>query len=324
VGINQNHFCHILIIPFSLLATYPLLLYNEVKMQQHPIPQQISSYEFRLVGSMTLKQFLKVAAGTVVAFFLYSSHLPFLIKWPLLLSSAGFGAALAFLPVNERPLETYLSAFFKSIFSPTIYLWQKEPASLDILGTSLKDEKEDKEDEEEEISIPKTPQLNEFLASLPQQQPAPKPKKEKPVKRSPAKTAPPYDALHQPVRFGGLPKTAPPPKASAEAEFGQIPMPALPKTPNILVGMAIDQQGKIIEDAIVEIQDNTGNTNRVLRTDRLGQFRTATPLANGEYLVLVEKEGYRFDIIKIKMEGRVMPPLKIKAKPNPVSATRQD
>ena len=88
--------------------------------------------------------------------------------------------------------------------------------------------------------------------------------------------------------------------------------------------MVVNQQGKIIENAIVEIQDNTGNTNRVLRTDRLGQFRIATPLVNGEYLVLVEKEGYHFDIIKIKMEGRVMPPLKIKAKPNPVPVTKQD
>jgi len=297
-------------------------------MQQHPIPQQISSYEFHLVGSMTLKQFLKVAAGAIVAFFFYSSHLPFLVKWPLLLSSAGFGAALAFLPVNERPLETYLFAFFKSIFSPTIYLWQKEPTSLDILGTSLKDEKED--EEEKETNIPKMPQLNEFLASLPQQ-PLPKTKKEKSIvkmektiKPSPAKTAFPYATLRQPAGFGDVRQTAPPPKASVEAQFGQIPMPAPPKTPNILVGMVVDQQGKIIENAIIEIQDHAGNTNRVLRTDRLGQFRTATPLANGEYLVLIEKEEYHFDIIKIKMEGRVMPPLKIKTKSNSASAARRD
>jgi len=39
-------------------------------MEQHPIPQQISSYEFKLVGEMTLKQFLKAAgfAGSIDKF----------------------------------------------------------------------------------------------------------------------------------------------------------------------------------------------------------------------------------------------------------------
>ena len=36
-------------------------------MEQHAIPQQISNYEFKLVGDMTLKQFLKAAAGIVLA-----------------------------------------------------------------------------------------------------------------------------------------------------------------------------------------------------------------------------------------------------------------
>ncbi len=84
-------------------------------MEQHPIPQQISSYEFRLVGSMTLKQFFKVAGGAVVALIFYSSHLPFLFKWPLIIITAGLGAALAFLPVNEQPLEVWIGSFFKII-----------------------------------------------------------------------------------------------------------------------------------------------------------------------------------------------------------------
>jgi hypothetical protein len=94
-------------------------------MEQHPIPQQISSYQFKLVGDMTLKQFFQVAGGVVVSLIFYSLPLHGLIKWPLILISAGLGAAMAFLPFQERPLEKWIIAFFRSIYSPTLYFWKK-------------------------------------------------------------------------------------------------------------------------------------------------------------------------------------------------------
>ncbi len=94
-------------------------------MEQHPIPQQISSYQFKLVGDMTLKQFFQVAGGVIVSLIFYSTPLHPFIKWPFILFSAGMGAALAFLPFEERPLERWIFAFFRSIYSPTLYFWKK-------------------------------------------------------------------------------------------------------------------------------------------------------------------------------------------------------
>lgn len=94
-------------------------------MEQHPIPQQISSYQFKLVGDMTLKQFFQLAGGVVVSLIFYSLPFHFLIKWPLIIFSAGLGAAMAFLPFQERPLEKWIIAFFRSIYSPTLYSWKK-------------------------------------------------------------------------------------------------------------------------------------------------------------------------------------------------------
>ncbi|MFA6462708.1 MAG: hypothetical protein WCT51_01505 [Candidatus Shapirobacteria bacterium] len=48
-------------------------------MEQHAIPQQISSYEFKLVGDMTLKQFLKAAVGIVWAIMINSTKLIILV-----------------------------------------------------------------------------------------------------------------------------------------------------------------------------------------------------------------------------------------------------
>lgn len=93
--------------------------------QNHPIPQEISSYQFRLVGDMTLKQFIQLAGGLLLALLLYATGLHPLIKWPLVLISGLGGAALAFLPFEERPLSLWVLSFFHSIYSPTEYYWDK-------------------------------------------------------------------------------------------------------------------------------------------------------------------------------------------------------
>lgn len=94
-------------------------------MEQHAVPQNISSYQFHLVGDMTLKQFLEIAGGVVVGVLFYATGLPSLIKWPLILISVGFGAALAFVPFEERPLEQWIYAFIRSVYAPTLFHWEK-------------------------------------------------------------------------------------------------------------------------------------------------------------------------------------------------------
>lgn len=97
-------------------------------MEQHPIPQNISSYQFRLVGDMTLKQFFQLAGGIVVGLIFYSSPLLGIIKWPFAIVSVILGAAMAFLPFEERPLEKWIIAFFRAIYSPTSYFWKRGDA----------------------------------------------------------------------------------------------------------------------------------------------------------------------------------------------------
>ena len=94
-------------------------------MEQHPIPQQIASYQFKLVGDMTLKQFIQLAGGALISLLLYASPLHPFIKWPLIIVSFLFGVALAFLPIQDRPLSTWIFAFFRSIYSPTYFVWNK-------------------------------------------------------------------------------------------------------------------------------------------------------------------------------------------------------
>jgi hypothetical protein len=94
-------------------------------MQQHPVPQNVTQYQFRLVGDMTLKQFLELAGGLLLAYLFYASNLLFIFKWPLVLLSIFFGIALAFFPLEDRPLDTWIINFVKAIYGPTRFIWKK-------------------------------------------------------------------------------------------------------------------------------------------------------------------------------------------------------
>ncbi len=94
-------------------------------MQQHPIPQNVTQYQFRLVGDMTLKQFLELALGLLLAYLFFASNLIFIIKWPLVIVSILFGAGLAFFPVEDRPLDQWIINFLKAIYMPTRFIWKK-------------------------------------------------------------------------------------------------------------------------------------------------------------------------------------------------------
>lgn len=95
-------------------------------MREHAIPQDVTGYRFHIVGNMTLKQFAEVALGFVIAIILYKTNLIPIVKWPLILLSAGSGILIAFVPIEERPLDHWLTTFFGILYRPTQFFWRKK------------------------------------------------------------------------------------------------------------------------------------------------------------------------------------------------------
>lgn len=300
-------------------------------MEQHPVPQQISSYEFRLVGDMTLKQFAQVAGGVLIAFLLYASPLPGFLKWPFIALFVFLGIAMAFLPFEERPLQTWVIAFLRAIYSPTQYLWQKQPQKPAIF------------EEKTVLSSQNLPpfvvpadqkKLTEYLATLSSGQ-SPLDQKEEfflkqiqalfpsslptPTPVIPIQPPPPPapTPVNQPQISPYAPHSVRPwqeEKTQTAKFYPQIPMPSIPEVPNILVGMVLDKGGKIVENVILEIRDSQGNPVRALRTNKLGQFRIATQLVNDTYEIEIEKEGMKFDLLKVELKGEIVQPIEVRAK----------
>lgn len=95
---------------------------------QHPIPQNVTSFEFKLVGDMTLKQFLYLCIGVGTAYITFLTLLkpaPFL-AWPIIIVASCLGAAFAFMPIADRPLDYWLAAYLKAVYSPTQRIWIKD------------------------------------------------------------------------------------------------------------------------------------------------------------------------------------------------------
>lgn len=100
--------------------------------KQHPIPQNVMGIEFKLVGELTLRQFLYLGVAVLLAYLIYNSSLPSLISYPLSLTVALVGLAAAFLPIQNQSFDQWLIHFFVALTSPTQRVWRKVPTPPDF------------------------------------------------------------------------------------------------------------------------------------------------------------------------------------------------
>lgn len=355
-------------------------------MQQHPVPQNVTQYQFRLVGDMTLKQFLELAGGLVLAYLFYASNLIFFIKWPFALLSLFLGIALAFFPIEERPLDVWIINFLKSIYAPTRFIWRKTNRIPSFFNFTAHDIIE-KVTATKTVKAPPTPSklapvsdlsaeeldkiqgLESLLGELEKSAPAPT------QAINPATAGPPAETLKPTVTvrklksanviFDGqsaaaprpIPRPAPPvskdvvvppdappeiPKSppsstishqpsaidpnifvsnpsvqgqtvEAQSIAQQIHLPAAPKKANLVVGMVVDREGHLVENAIVEIVTEDGIPARALKTNSLGQFFISTPLSKGSYSIQIEAEGLTFPPHELLAQDKLIPPLLLRA-----------
>ncbi len=107
----------------------------------------------------------------------------------------------------------------------------------------------------------------------------------------------------------------PTPVAAAESATlnADLPFPSPPTEPNKLVGMILTPNNELINDAIVEVQAADGQVARAVKTNALGQFFVTTPLQNGTYVLLAEKDGFSFNPIQLDLNGKIVDPIEVRS-----------
>ena len=106
-------------------------------MDNHPIPQDVTGFQFRLIGSLTVKQFVYLAASTVACALIYHLPLNIFVKIPLFLIFGGTGPALAFLPIEGRPMDQMAGHFVHALTRPNQFIYQKVGGKLPLSTIEL-------------------------------------------------------------------------------------------------------------------------------------------------------------------------------------------
>lgn len=101
-------------------------------MENHPIPQNVTGFQFKLIGDMTIKQFVYLATGVVSGWLFFLLPIATFIRLPVSIFFILAGISLAFIPLTGRSIDVMIANFIKSLFGPTQYVYRKTEASSTI------------------------------------------------------------------------------------------------------------------------------------------------------------------------------------------------
>ncbi len=285
-------------------------------MKQHPIPQDITNYKFHLIGSMTLKQFAEVAVGVVLAFLVYKTNLIGIVKWPLILLCAGLGAAVAFVPIEERPLDHWIKTFFKNIYKPTKFFWKKANKVADFFSYQITSNQDDFFAPDVNFAPARQQRVFEYLKSIPADEKIDDFDLAENQKINEILNE--FNSVHvdqSEVQIQTKKQEKPNLKTRVrklKAPQEQTLVANRDHLPNQIFGLVINESGQAVTQALIEIQNQSGESLRIIKSDQSGNFIVNTPLENGHYLVLAEKDTYKYPPLQIELRGEVLNPLVIK------------
>lgn len=263
-------------------------------MDQHPVPRQITTFEFKLIGFMTLKQFIYlivfIPLGVVIFYifpipflnFIFSSFIAFL------------GVALAFLPINNRPLDIWILNLYKRLTSPTQYFYKKSNSPIYFL-TDVK------------INEDSYSYVNNFLQS------------QKYLNQYLQKTTS-KDQDKKKQFINQLFNINFPSKENKQEQLSKDQTKISfteDKKQVFLTGVVKNHKLIPLAGILIYIKNNQGGVIRLLKTNPHGVFATFKPLPEGEYFFEVKdpKNIYIFDTIKINIDNKnVNKPIEIFSK----------
>lgn len=142
-------------------------------MEQHAVPQHIASFEFKLFGNLTVRQFVFLAIPLGFAALIFFSNLPAAFRFITSGIIAVVGAIVALLPYNGRSIDKWFLVFVKAVTSPTQRVWHKEIRIPEYLEIILNEPEVRKEPNEGEFTRQDREKLIEYLRQLPKGQVSP-------------------------------------------------------------------------------------------------------------------------------------------------------
>ncbi|HRN69867.1 MAG TPA: PrgI family protein [Candidatus Woesebacteria bacterium] len=262
-------------------------------MEQHPIPRQITTFEFKLIGFMTLKQFLYLVIFCPIGY-IVATLLPIPIVNILMgILIGGIGAAFAFLPIMDRPLDVWLKNMYKRLNAPSQYFYLKKNDPVYF----LKDLFFLHDPHITMTHVESKEKLHEYLS-----------KQQKPATGQDSKMRDKQkihidDLLQQNLQ---LPQTV------AQGQSSQTTTLSHDVVKQPFVSGVVKNRKQIpIPGILVTIKDAQGQQLRILKTNPYGIFATYSPLPEGDYLFEVgdPNGNYFFDTMNVRINPKDQKPI---------------
>lgn len=95
---------------------------------RYQVPQFVD-IEDKIIGPLTLKQFIYILGGVGLSVVLYF-FLPFFISAPLIGLALAFSGSLAFYKINNKPFVEILQAGLKYALTSKLFLWKRVPKKI--------------------------------------------------------------------------------------------------------------------------------------------------------------------------------------------------
>lgn len=268
-------------------------------MEPHPIPRQITTFEFKLIGFMTLKEFgyMIVFAGlATVAYFLTPGELFKYISAALVFA---VGIFLAFYKYNERSVDVWIRNLVLKLFSSSQYYYHKKNDPPSFLEDIIYDKK---------IAALHTDAQKKLTSYLGKAGNPPAGGEEKKVnveQKGPESVPTPLQAPVQ-AQASVTPETAP-----------ETPEPiktvAVPQHP-ALSGIVKNGKDLPIPNILVYVKNKDGQVARILKTDNHGMFSTSKPLGDDQIVLEPKDSANRFFFDTLNINPSVTQPLVIRSR----------
>lgn len=281
-------------------------------MEQHAVPRQITSFEFKLIGFLTIKQFVYILLSAGFALLFYFILLP--IK-PFNIAFAGLvmalGAFFALFKYNERELDVWIKNLLVSLLSPSQYYYIKRNVAPDFLeGVFVSGDEATVQthiDAKQKLAkymdtkehVPQSPLGDQRASMLLEKRVVP--------------------SLITPSTTPTTSPTTQPEQLSAQAATStQKVSEALPVTAKeaFLSGVVHNNRNEPLPSIMVYINSDSGQVVRILKTNHHGLFATFHPLPPGDYEINPKDLGgkYFFDTMNVTVDDQQLSPLQIYSK----------
>lgn len=102
-------------------------------MQQHAVPQNITGFQFKLVGFLTLKQFIFLAAAGLLSFSFFTTTSG-LFRYSAIAICWVIASGFAFISINGHSFDKWIVLLINALVSPSRRIWKKENKTIPYFG----------------------------------------------------------------------------------------------------------------------------------------------------------------------------------------------